>query len=343
MQSSNILTPNEATFGRTTIPVQPTWGIMDSSKISALMDCPRGFFFSHILGWRVDEPALHLAFGSGWHKAMEILMTKGTGTAAVQEAYFSFLQVYQEEMGMNATELEALHNAKTPSKAMLALTEYSAKWRDRPEDTLHVEIAGTAPINDEERVIHTKTDTIRVYPAGDPREGKYYSLEHKTTGRYSQAWIDQWSYIFQVGTYDHFLKCMYGPENVEGVTINGAVFRTRDREFPRVPVSRSNAMWELWINEANAWWDFLEHQMNALYDCTPSDRVMVAFPRNTASCSKFGCKFPSLCSVVANPLQRCHQVPFGMKQDFWDPRRNEEKASKVVHLQNGPEKNTKAP
>ena len=83
-------------------------------------------------------------------------------------------------------------------------------------------------------------------------------------------------------------------------------------------------MWELWIYESNFWWNFLELNMTQLYDTSPDDRVMFAFPRNSASCSKFGCKHPYLCSIKSNPLQRIEAPPLEYGIEFWDPRKREE-------------------
>ncbi len=328
----SILTVDEALFGKSTIPYREGWAVIDSSKLQSLMGCPRGFFFSHILGWRYKEAAIHLAFGSGWHKAMEVIALKGTSKEAVMEAYDAFLKEYVMRMQMDMNTLEALHPAKTPSTAFLGLAEYATLYQDDPKYTMAIEIAGTAPIADN-RLIHAKTDEIRRCAPYELHPGMIKSHEHKTAGRLTQAWRDQWSYYFQVGTYDHFLKCMYGLNEVAGVTINGAVFRSKTskspREFLRIPQYRPQDQWELWLVEANHWWDYYEYNMEQLYECSPDDRVMAAFPRNSSSCSKFGCSYPTLCSVVPNPLKRCGQVPFDMVQEYWDPRRREEEIKKV--------------
>jgi len=229
---------------------------------------------------------------------------------------------YQEQMGLDVDALQLLHPSKTPAAALLGLSEYAKMWQDDPKETLHIEVSGTAPISDSGRLIHVKLDAVRKRRAG-PTAGKIHSLEHKTTTRYTEAWQNQWEYDFQVGTYDHFLKCLYEPEDVEGVVINGAVFNKTKRQFPRFPIIRSPEMWEMWIYEANHWWNYLEMNMEHLYETSPSNRVMVAFPRNSASCSKFGCKHPHLCCFKANPLQRIESPPLGYGVDFWDPRERE--------------------
>lgn len=329
---SNILAPNETTFGKSGVPVHPTWPIMDSTKTQALQDCPRKFFYSYILGWRSDRPNVHLCFGHAWHQAMEVILTEGHSPETVQKAYQVFMEDYVKRMQKDPMVLEELHASKTPSNALRALAEYAGKWNDEPHDTLYVEVAGTVPIADN-RILHTKTDAIRKYPQGHRLQDLIYSLEHKTTTRQTQAWEEKWHYLFQVGTYYHFLKCMFPPEQVHGIVINGAIFRKSGNAFPRIPVTFSKEMWELWVQEANHYWDYLEWNMRLLYETKPSDRVMIAFPRNSYSCSKFGCSYPQLCSVHANPLRRCEEPPLGYQQEFWDPRRNEEEASRVVHTE----------
>jgi len=312
----------QETFGKTTIPVSDTWGVLDSTKLKTLMSCPRDYFYSYIMGWRPTGGSIHLAYGAAWHEAMEILLTEGHDAKTVLKAYDKFLITLKEKMEMDEDMLSVIHPSKTPAAGLLALTEYVKLWPDDPALTMHVEVSGTAPINEGNRVIHVKLDTIRRHGKG-PKEGLIYSLEHKTTTRYTQAWQEQWEYDFQVGAYDHFLKCLYEPDQVEGVVINGAVFNKGNRKFPRFPVIRAPEMWEQWIYEANHWVNYLEMNMEHLYETSPSDRVMVAFPRNSASCSKFGCKHPQLCCYKANPLQRIDSPPLGYGIDFWDPRKRE--------------------
>lgn len=319
---SNILTPEEVTFGKTTIPVNDTWGVLDSTKLKTLMSCPMDYFFSYVLGWRATGGNIHLAYGAAWHSALEILQKEGNDSVTVLKAYKAFMKTLKEKMQLPDEVLANIHPSKTPAAAMQGLAEYSALWPDDPKYARYIEVSGTAPISDT-RVIHVKLDTIRVHEPGHRNEGKLYSLEHKTTTRYTQAWQEQWEYDFQVGAYDHYLKCLHEPDEVSGVTINGAVFNKTQRKFPRFPVIRAPEMWEKWIYEANHWVNYLEMNMEHLYETSPSDRVMVAFPRNSASCSKFGCKHPQLCCFKANPLQRIENPPLGYHVDFWDPRKRE--------------------
>lgn len=321
---SSILTPNERTFGKTELPVHPTWGVLDSSKFKKLGSCPRDFFYTHVLGWQPEGFNIHFGFGSAWHAAMDVLHSEGSSSKEVQRAYEAFCNVLMEKSGLPIDALGEIHRAKNPATALMGLAEYAKKWQDDPKGTMYVEIAGTAPIADD-RVIHVKLDKIRRRLTG-PTAGKIHSLEHKTTTRYTDSWQDKWHYDFQAGCYDHFLKCLFEPDEVEGVVIDGAVFNVTKRQFPRIPLIKPPDLWEMWIFEANHYWNYLEMNMEHLYESSPSDRVMVAFPRNSESCSKFGCNHPTLCSIKANPLQMADNPPFGYCKSFWDPREREEGA-----------------
>lgn len=325
----------ELTLGKSEIPVHETWSVHDSSKIQAFMSCPRSYFYSYILGLNPSRGNHHLVFGSAWHAALEYLLLNGYTSETIQKAYLLFLDVWNREID----PFFEPDKSKNPDTALRGLISYANEWmwEDRPEDVLYTEVAGTVAISDT-RLIHFKQDTIRKRPDSHHLAGHKHSLEHKTTGRLTEAWREQWHYLFQVGTYDHVLCTLYEPEEVEGVIINGSVFRTKDNEHLRIPVQFQNDMRLVWLWEANHWLNQIEWNFEQLAECSPSDKVMVAFPRNSASCSKYGCRFPGMCSLHANPLRRLGQTPIGYKQEFWDPREREQKDAKFVVEPAGPEK-----
>ena len=79
-----------------TLPIveDPTWHIRDSSKLTDYMACPRMYFFSHILGWKLDMPAHDLHFGTCWHEAREYQLLHGYDDVA--GAYEKFITKYRE-------------------------------------------------------------------------------------------------------------------------------------------------------------------------------------------------------------------------------------------------------
>lgn len=311
-------------IGKSPVPEHDTHAVLDSSKISAFQDCPRGYFFRYVLGLEPRTVSPHLAFGSAWHEAMEHLLWN---LGDVSGAYAGFVSRYFAEISKDPFFTD--NRNKNPETALAALTEYVGKWYQDKDETLFTEIAGTVPINEEGQLIYVKLDSVR---RND--KGQVYSLEHKTTGRLSESWKEKWNWQFQVGTYSFFLwSWLDDPSLFNGVTINGAVFRAKDRDFLRIPVKHDNAWLEGWVWQANHWIEQINWNMEALAEHDESNRVLNAFPINSGSCEKFGCKFPGLCAARANPLQKCHTVPAGYDVSFWDPRARETKSKTVVHLE----------
>ena len=298
----------------------PTMDVNDSSKIQAFMDCPRGFFFRYIAGLESEEPNKHLVFGSAWHEAMEYLMINGLSNESVMNAYEKFMDTFLE-----GYPNEMMHDElapKNPEYALKALAAYAVEYRDYDKDneTLITEIAGTVPISPE-RVIHAKVDTVIRAPDG------IWSLEHKTTGRNSRPWREKWDLIVQTGTYTHLINALYPDEQVQGVKINGTVFtKSRGHDFLRIPVRKTASDMQEYLWEVNHWLDLMEWNYKELAQSSVSEPVMMAFPKNSQSCSKFGCRYPGMCSNMCNPLQHLDEEPLGYQKNFWDPRREDKDA-----------------
>lgn len=96
-------------------------------------------------------------------------------------------------------------------------------------------------------------------------------------------------------------------------------------------------MMQVWLWNILQHMDMIEWNMDRLLqECKDEDPVMMAFPMNTESCTKYGrCPYFDLCTSWANPLHRCDAPPVGFKQEYWDPREEERTAKKVVHLEKG--------
>lgn len=318
-------------MGETGLSYQPSMNIHDPSKLQSWEDSPRKYFFQHILGWRRDEPNIHLGFGSAWHDAMEHLsLSLNTddpySNRIVMEAYELFMDCFRSEFPNEVMHFD--NSAKNPGNALQALAEYAEVWREDAQKfkTLYTETAFSVPISDT-RVIHGKMDTILLR-----HEQFIESLEHKTTGRKTQSWIDQWDVILQPMIYTYALKAIFEETAVRGVTINGAILRSKSNEFIRIPVAKSDNMLRAGLWKVNHYLDQIEWSMENLLETSPDDDVLAAFPCAGQSCSKFGCEFSAFCAHWANPLQHAHTPPPGFTQEFWDPRRQEETAKNVVHV-----------
>jgi hypothetical protein len=298
------------------VPKHNSWFVLDSTKVQAFMDCPRGFFFNYIMGWRKKESSIHLIFGSAWHDAMEHLLNNGYSGKSVAEAFDKFCDTYGEYYPIGSP-MDDLNAPKNSANALTALIKYAKTWSHDSFETLYTEIAGSVPISPS-HIMYFKLDALI-----KDTDGRYWSLEHKTTGRLTQSWKDSWELKTQVGTYNHVINCLVQPENVGGVIINGAVLRKGDNEFLRIPIRRSHDAMSMWLWETKHYVDMIEWNLRELAEVKESDPVMTCFPRNGESCSKFGCRMGGLCNMWANPIRMQDRRPIEYGQDFWDPTRAE--------------------
>ena len=295
-----------------------TWNILDSSKLTAYMDCPRRYFFEYCLGWRSDAPNNHLVFGTAWHDAMEHLLLTDYEDENVIAGFEKFLKSYRAEFPESSDEL---YSPKTPERALAALGLYAERYYNdlRDFETLYTEIAGTVPINDDQ-VLHFRLDSI----CRERASGRIFSLEHKTGSRNSRFWTDQWPLAVAVGTYTHVMNCLYDPADVWGVRINGTFFQKTKIDFLRVPVRKTLDHMKQWLWNVSWWADQIRWQFDLLEKCKESDQVLMAFPQQPGSCTKyFGCPYHDFCLTWPNPLAHADEPPAGYKLEWWDPSERE--------------------
>lgn len=312
------------------VPIHPTMEIVDSSKIQAFQDCPRGFFFSYVLGLRPDKPNVHLDFGSAWHDAMEEMLLRSGGVydeTAVAFAFQAFLKTYREAFPDAITDPDRA--PKNPEYAFKALQDYANMYQNDNFYILYTETAGMVNISDKRKLV-VKLDSI----VRDRNDGKVNSMEHKTTGYNSTSWRDKWSMMLQIESYTHLLYSMFPEDEVGKVIINGACF-TKSRGFDgiRIPVYKSKKQMAAFLWNVNHWIDMIEWNYAQLAEVKPEDPVMPAFPINCSSCSKFGCRMGGICATFPNPLKFASEGISGYVVDFWDPlRENLKKSDNIIEV-----------
>ncbi len=292
----------------------PTWDIVDPSKMNDFIRCHRMYFFRHLLGWDLDTPNNHLAFGEAWHVAMEHLLLNGYSEVFIAQAFDKFLSSYREKF---PADTDTLFGAKAPERVIPALLEYATKYADDLAlyKVLYTEVAGTVPIT-KEHVLHFRIDSI----LQDSQE-RIRSMEHKTKGgSINTTWYNQWPMSLQIGTYHHVLYCLYPEADVDGIWVNGAGFLKTKFDFQRLPVKKTREQMQVWLDTVNFWFNRLNMELKLLEDCSDKDNTLLAFPLNPSGCDKyFGCAYLDYCMAWPNPLRECDEVPLGFKQEFWDP------------------------
>jgi hypothetical protein len=302
-----------------------SWDIKDASKLQTYLECPRSYFYQYILGWRLEAPNIHLEFGKAWHLAMEHLLLEGYSIGSIAQAYILFQEHYRKFF----PEVMDLSNSpKDPANAMRALVQYAQTYEKDNFKTMYTEIAGTVPLTDK-HILHFRMDSIL-----QREDGLYQSLEHKTGSQLSRQWTDQWSLSMQTGVYNHVLCCLFPPEQVYGVEINGVFFQKGENKFQRVPARRTPAMMEAWYWETIDLMNTIQDEHNRLNECKEGDSVLKAFPRNPTNCTKyFGCPYHDFCMAWSNPLQRIDEVPYGFITRYWNPADEESTAKQIFRLE----------
>ncbi len=309
------------------LTLSPTWSVLDNTKVTEFMRCPRRFFFRYVLGWQSDETRNDLYFGECVHKAMASLLLSmpyanaDARAEAVRDAYLIFEQAYRERYPLDTDEL---HVPKTPASVLMMLNEYLSIYPNDDFKVRHVEVAGTVSVG-HKFPIHWRIDGIVEDERG------IYAIEHKTASRLTQGWIDKFTQANQVDTYTHVLNCFYPNERIFGVVINGLIFNKTQRQFQRVPIRKTPLDMESWLWHVNFYLDRIEEEFDALADVSEDEPVMTAFPKQTEACSDFfGCPFLSICSSWHNPLKEVAAgPPIGFSVRHWDPRERELDAREV--------------
>lgn len=306
----------------------PTWEIIDATKLEAYMECPRKFFYKHVLGWEPEFTSHDLIFGQAWHLAMEYLFLHGYGIEQIRSAHELFRNHYERYFPI---EVQAELEPKSSAGALLALTYYCARYggEDSLLKVLYTEIAGRITVLNG-RILHFRMDTI----VEDTQCGvsRIKSMEHKTTKSLERQFQQKWILHQQPNLYNHVLYCLFPPEDVYGVVINGtALYKQGPRtkkppaDFLRVPCRRTPDMMNAWINNLDRWLDDMDRDFDLLMRTPDSQDFMSAFKQNTTNCDKYwGCTFHDFCIGWANPVQYCADVPSGFVKRFWNPAEPED-------------------
>ena len=299
------------------LPYNPNWEIVDPSKMTEFMDCPRSYFYRHVLGWQSTAPNNHLIFGTAWHKAQEHILLNGYDS--VDEALMLFMADYRESFG---PETDALFGNKTPAKADEALRTYAANFKDdlRKWEVLYTEIAGSVMIT-EDHLMHFRMDSI----LREKDTGKVFSLDHKTGSRKGRTWTDKFLLSVAAGCYTHVLYCLYPREEVKGIMYRGTFFyKSKPPEFEEVPCWKSLESMQVWLWNTVYWYNMIRSNYELFSQCREDEEIMQAFPMQTESCTKyFGCPYHDFCTAWPNPLRRAEEPPMGYKVEFWNPADDE--------------------
>ena len=300
--------------------------VIDSTKLSTYVECPRKFYYAYVLGWQPSYESNHLIFGQAWHEALaRLIASEDYSPESVERAFTEgFLPVYRAKFPSSTDEV---FWPKTPERAEAALLAWSRQWQHDPRDfeVLEIETCSTVDVNLHSsavaRPLYVKLDTV----LRDSSEWVRV-LEHKTCSRLGEK---RWELTNQINAYLLWAYLKYGTET--GLVIDEAAFlKVKGNRggqkfgFARTPVERSALQLLAWADEANEWLTRIERDFEAYYLETPESASMRAFPRcgGTACGSFSGCPYTCLCSEWTNPRRNTASPPIGFVERHWDPRTN---------------------
>lgn len=301
------------------LPNQETWEVIDPSKLSVYMSCPRRYFYEHVLQWREDYTNNHLHFGSCWHLAVEHLLNNQYSKESVEEACAIFWYAYRLKLD---DETDGLFAPKDPQNALVTLQRYADRFRSDANDyqVMGTEIGGIVLLAPDSPM-YFKIDAL----LQRKRDDKVICLDHKTSQRRMNFWAESWLLSTQMLTYLHVLYCLFGElGSVGGIRVRCSFFyKSKPSEFDEAVVEKSLSQMQSWLASQTAWYNALKYDMEFLTKQEDTNsQVMHSFPMNEKACFSFGRKCPyfDFCGAWSNPIARCESVPPGFIHEIWDPR-----------------------
>ena len=310
----------------------------DNTRLNALRECERKYYYRHVRHWAPDAKKPALAFGSAWHSAMDILwgrtaelyQSKQSTRVVIDAAYEAFIAEWTksgfphpDELGPD--ELDDLA-PRTPQVALEMLHAYVPArqhiFTDPSFKLLAIEKPFAVPLapDDDTTWYIGRLDKVFSY------RSRVIGMETKTTtsykkdGYFRSDFVDDFMLSSQITGYNYALRMEYGDLS-GGIWIDGALVHKSIHEgFIIIPEARSHDaldefLWTVWTHI-----DSIRGNLKALEERRdPSASYMAAFPKRTTACGNYGgCPFRSICSVVANP-EKLTEPPLGFIESRWSP------------------------
>jgi len=319
--------------------------LYDNTRISSYKDCPRAYYFRHVMHWRPAGLEWPLVFGASWHAAMDYVWTKmvepyeGPNSRGApfkawepeliaRGAYKKFVEHWIKEGAPPPEQIDYEMaqelSPRTPQHAFEMLAGYVLAKRNalREVELVATEKPFAVPLDPQDPNLFYigKIDKqVRV-----KHTGKIRGIEHKTTTAYKKngpfrgGYIDSFSPNSQVEGYTYALHIMH-PGNVAGVWVDAALVHKTEEGFMFIPVEKQLKMLDAWLWETRRWIRRIEEDEKMLISVHSGDEIMQAYPKNTNSCWNFNraCPYMDCCRAWPNPVGK--PMPPEMIESKWDP------------------------
>lgn len=316
--------------------------LYDNTKVSGHKACERRYFYRHVLHLVPEgPPSAALAFGTSWHKAMDVVWAKlaareGSDTDILAAAFAAWHKSWVAE-GMpphdqidDEVAQQYRLGPRTPDTAIEMIHGYLLERRHFIQSQYRL-VAIERPF-----AVPLEPDDPSLFYCGrldkviESAQGHIYVVDHKTTSMYKKdgffrtSWLDSFSPDSQLDGYAYAAHLLYG-DRFKGMFIDGAlVHKHVHNGFCWVPVLRAVEALDEWWWETRA--EIKRMKMNlwaAREDSTQNLPYMPAYRKETGACYDFetACPYLDLCKSWTNPARqyRQHGVPLGYQVDPWSP------------------------
>lgn len=322
--------------------------LYDNTIIQDSRKCLRFAYYRHVRGITINSPAPALAFGAGWHRAMDVIWERFCGRGQVVPkrptaykdyvedtiagAMVAFETVWSGEYGypgigeMDNDTYQQL-SPRTPTTAMDMLYEYiderKALLLSGDIELLAIEEPFAVPLDPS----NPNLFYVGRFDKKIRRKGRISIVEHKTTTAYSKSngfrnsVLESYVPNSQIDGYLYAGQAQHGVEFKE-VLVDLALVHRSERRFRFIPVERHLTSLDEWLWTTHYYINSLRANKEALV-ATDNSPIMTAFPMNTSSCITFEttCAYLELCKAWVDPRRReISEDDEGYKEgDFWSP------------------------
>lgn len=218
--------------------------VIDTTKITTYMECPRKYYLRHIKGITPTYLKFDLEFGLAVHSTFEYIHKKLLETnegilmpseELINEAYTDvFIPAYEPIE-------EYARKYKTKENFLTCLQDYWKKYSSEHMCVRYAEICGTILIDEKPFVFRSDS----VYQ--NLKTGAYYINEIKTSSMDSERWSAQWQLSPQLIANYFGLQCLYGIE-ADAVYVSGLFFTSSGCYAARLPIRYSDLLIDEWIH-----------------------------------------------------------------------------------------------
>lgn len=292
--------------------IQFAW---DSTSLNTLMECPRKYQYSLLMGRSPRSESVHLTFGIHYHKGLEIYdhLRAPEGDAhsgKVGMDHDEAVHVMVREMLRATAGWKSDDAYKNRPFLIRSLVWYVDQFKDDEAQT--VILANGKPavelsfrfalpnikLDGEEYLYCGHLDALKTYM------GKTWVFDRKSSK--SPADASKWRPNNQMTGYTVGAKISYH-QPVEGVIIDAAQILVGGTRFQRFPSQRSQG-------ELDEWFDNVEHHIKMAEGYAKVD----FWPMNYSACGNYGgCPFRPVCSKP--PAQRDLWLRADYVERVWDP------------------------